>query len=460
MSTPSPEKDYNTGIMNFSNDIARQAGTVPIWRPEQVVKHYTGRKRRKYERAFERIGVTANQKKSSYITGFIKPDKYNDRIYEKDPRMIQYRTPEYSAELAQYLKPMEKILYNIKGNGGKNELPNTPVIAKGLNHQQRAELLKEKLSKFKDPVILLGDATRFDAHCQEPKLKAEHNIYTKMNTSHRLKTLLKWQLRNKCRTKNGSKYKTVAKRMSGDMNTALGNCIIMLLTILWVYMNILIDFLIDGDDSLTIMERSDWEKYKDYIQTRWTRTGFIMKLTVVDRIEDIEFCKSKVVETQYGPKFCVYPWHVISHNTVGTRPRHGCYWLQRMRADALGLYSIYRGVPVLEEYALATLSATVGSKIANIEGEDPWYHYRLHPIYNYLKRVKDLNVERMRTEIEPNVRISFEQAFNIDPGTQMLIEQQLRLACRGYLHQVPVIKDKPFLHSEISESRIELKQYW
>lgn len=61
-------------------------------------------------------------------------------------------------------------------------------------------------------------------------LKWEHSIYNAMFRSDELAELLGWQLTNKgfARTTDGLiKYEVKGCRMSGDMNTALGNCMIM-----------------------------------------------------------------------------------------------------------------------------------------------------------------------------------------------------------------------------------------
>ncbi|APG76191.1 hypothetical protein 2 [Beihai tombus-like virus 9] len=435
METTEGTDHYYVFINQLADKIGKELGHCDAWEDERVIAHYSGRKAARYARAARNLAVRGFKTKDARITGFIKPDKYEfDVCLVKDPRMIQYRTPEYSFLLAKFLKPMEKRLYGYVGSGKPGDFPNTPWVAKGLNNETRAELLHAKAGKFKDPVFICADASRFDAYVKKRKLQAEHRVYRRQNRSGLLKRLLKLQLNNKCKTRNGVKYKTVGKRMSGDQNTALGNCIVNGLSIVYVNRHWVSDFMVDGDDSVIIMERDDYDA--DRLQTLFDSTGFKITWELADHITKVEFCSSKIIPFVGGYKFVNMPWRTLSNGTVGSRPRPHTYWVHRMRADAIGLYSVMKGIPILQEYALTWIQATNGIKPLDLSGEAEWHKFRLHTDYGLHAKMKWLNVDILRLSIMPETRVAFERAFGISIGLQCLTEQLISTCYKDYVFKL------------------------
>jgi len=233
------------------------AGFLPEVVPDpyyELPKHYSGSKADKYERATDDVirrgGIT---RRDAGVTMFVKFEKIDSTKVDPDPRAIQFRDPKYCVEVSKYLKPIEPHLYQFRGDG--KQFPATRCIGKGLNSVERATLLKEKFDAFVDPVVISIDCSRFDQHCSAELLEIEHLVYKLLCPDPWFAEILSWQLTNRVRSRHGLEYVAHGRRMSGDMNTALGNCVLMVLMVAAAFQRDY-DMLDDGDDVLVLVERS------------------------------------------------------------------------------------------------------------------------------------------------------------------------------------------------------------
>lgn len=142
------------------------------------------------------------------------------------------------------------------------------------------------------------DASRFDQHVSQDALKVEHKVWNRMTPGTcrpHLRRLLSMQLQN-----HGIayleglkvKYTTDGCRMSGDMNTSSGNCMLMCL-MLGSYLDTLkikYRFANNGDDCVVIIDKRNLSKISN-LQTWFLKMGFTMKVEKpVFEFEKIEFC--------------------------------------------------------------------------------------------------------------------------------------------------------------------------
>jgi hypothetical protein len=181
-------------------------------------------------------------------------------------------------------------------------------VMKGFNLNQVGRIIKGKWQSFRNPIAIGLDAVKFDMHVSPAMLKWEHNIYRSIygrrNTT--LRKLLEWQMNNRGvgYTDNGKlKYKVKGKRFSGDMNTALGNCLIMCCMI-YEYAHILgisVKLVNNGDDCVVFMEREYEERFRSGVPDFFLKLGFRMTVEpTVDVLEGIEFCQMHPI--QVGPE--------------------------------------------------------------------------------------------------------------------------------------------------------------
>nr|QJI53489.1 MAG: RNA-dependent RNA polymerase [Riboviria sp.] len=376
-------------------------GLAPI-SYEQVYEGYTGVRKRRYRQAAVILRTEGLQPKHATVRMFVKPDRHPvGDIGGKDPRAIQYRSPEFNVALSAYIKPFEDSIYPSVNYG---VVSGTRVIVKGMNNRQRAELLLHKIDSFRRPKFVLLDHSRFDSTINMEHLKTTHSKYQRAFQSRSLAGLLRKQLHNKGWTKHGIKYRTTATRMSGDPDTACGNSVVNADCLFGAITRSGItkyDFILDGDDSVVILEEED-----NIDHTIFGRLGFKTKMEVVHYLEDVEFCQSKIILTT-PPTFSRNPSRAMSNSMVALKkyPRRTVSkWVAAVgeceRATNIG-------VPVLQAY---------GTQLAAMDKE--WF---VDPDIAY--RWNEGQHDAKNKPITEDARASFAMAWGVPVEIQLLMEQ-------------------------------------
>lgn len=263
---------------------------------------YTGRRRTVYTKAAESLDLLSICKDDAALKTFVKCEKINFTAKpDPAPRVIQPRTPRYNVALGRYLKTLEhRLLHRITKVARKEGGAIGQVVAKGINAQQLGHVVHAKWERFRRPVAVGVDASRFDQHCGVDALKWEHGVYKSavaLVDRDELTTLLSWQLKNKGRAfaDDGMvKYEVDGCRMSGDINTGLGNCLIMCGLICTYFRESGItdyDLVNNGDDCVMLVEEEDLEKVLAF--DRWALPfGYTMVMEKPVRVlEEVEFCQ-------------------------------------------------------------------------------------------------------------------------------------------------------------------------
>jgi len=369
-------------------DLSDKVGPVEKLTTSELIKTRPQRMRKRYSRGllldFKPVHATVNL--------FVKLEKGDDPT--KAPRAIQFRSTPYAARLAKYTIPIEKLLYK------PNPLINHGLtwVAKGLNAKERADVLWEGWQLFENPVAYLIDHSKFDSKVNPQLLKLEHDFYKRANPSREFAYLLKFQEKNKGRSRNGLRYKCTARRMSGDPNTALGNCIINYVILRAEFGSDAFIFL-DGDDSVVVV---DGHRNVDF-----SESGMVSKVSSVQSFSDIEFCQSKPVMSTEGWIMCREPIRGLNR---------ACYsfgkWPINWR-DYLATIGIGEGLVSPEMPILSVLA----KKMRSYGGAWKWYFsdYRLGTM-------RCASTFKLPTNVS---RISFAETFDIDARMQCLIEAEL-----------------------------------
>lgn len=374
-----------------------------------VVESYHGRKRLVYAEAARNLDVhRLDEERAHLLATFVKFEKMNT---SKAPRIIQPRTPEYTLELARYIKHIEKPIFK-----AISQMFGGPTVIKGYNASKSAELMHEMWTSFESPVAVGLDATKFDMHVTRQALEFEHSVYNGIYGRAKLERLLKKQLHNSgiAYAQDGHvKFSIEGTRSSGDINTALGNCIIMCALVhTWLRRNgIKARLANNGDDCVVIMERSDLLKFSGGLEEWFESKGFRMKVEVpVDRFERIEFCQSH-------PVMCGDGWRMVRNVETCLHKDAMCLMPYTGEKDVrmwfgavseCGLAS-YTGVPVLE--AFYRMFGRVGVRPSR--GYMARFQYgtgRSERAVNSVSRITD------------DARVSFYLAFGITPDVQMDME--------------------------------------
>ena len=388
---------------------------MPILRPasrQQVVEMYTGSKKRLYQRALDESRATPCNWLHSRLKGFSKFEKTD---ISKACRCINPRHPIYNLELARYLKPAEKIIYKYIG-----KVYGHPTVIKSYNALDSARVLREKWDMFTDPVAVGLDAKKFDMHVSIEALEYEHSWYTALFHSNRkLRRLLSRQLRNKgiAFTRDAIiKYVMEGTRSSGDINTSLGNCILMC-ALIYEYARqrgVKIALANNGDDCVVFMEREDLNCFMSGLQQWFANYGFRMVCeTPVDEFECIEFCQTNPVYRGDAWIMMRNPRTCLIKDTMCTTSLNGKNSLRKwLRAVGMCGLALTSGLPMMQSFYSKYVDLGVAVSQSYID--------HVHAGTSMVVRIAGLKCERR--SITEEARFSFYKAFNILPDQQVLYE--------------------------------------
>jgi hypothetical protein len=283
---------FSTACAPFLRDL--RSYKIAAHSLEQVRDHYKGSKLKRYQRAYDSLLVTPlNLRRDSFLKTFLKAEKI-DFSTKKDPapRVIQPRDPRFNLHFGKFILPLEWKIYKAIG-----KLYKYPSVAKGFNAEQLGDIVSKKWKLFHTPYAVSLDASRFDQHVSVEALKFTHNVYKKFNNDLEFCEMLECLYTNRgiASAKDGSfLYSTDRGRMSGDMDTALGNCLLMS-AMVYSYCEskgIPHEAIDNGDDITVIMEEKDLGKFTDGFHEWFRQLGFTMKIeSQTSCLEKLEFCQ-------------------------------------------------------------------------------------------------------------------------------------------------------------------------
>ena len=268
------------------------------------------------------------------------------------------------------------------------------------------------------PILAIGlDAKKFDMHVSTHALKYEHSYYTQVWPDKRLSRVLKWQLVNTgvAVCEDGEvHFRMNGTRASGDLNTSLGNCIIMCAAI-WAFcqeQQIDAELGNNGDDCVLIVERADVDKVLKNVDGFFRRLGFRMTSEKpVDIFERIEFCQSHPVK-------CGGSWSMVRDVRTCLKKDPMCLlpmpndkvWRKWLGAVGECGIATVPGCPILGEFYRCF-------KRNGVKSTDG---FKAHVFKNTSM------LERMTDEtcpVDGEARASFYRAFGVTPDMQIAVEQ-------------------------------------
>jgi len=415
-----PHEGAFTQLNEFRRQLLnRFPWTVPL-AVSEFPTLYQDRRRKIYEEAALSLLQSPVTVEDSFLDTFVKAEKLNlSNKPDPVPRIIQPRDPRYNVAVGRFLKPLEHKLYK-----RINKVFGSKVVFKGLNSAKRGKLIAQKWTKFKDPVAIGMDMNRFDQHVSVAALQFEHTIYAGCYRNNReLRRLLTWQLRNRgtayCR--DGSvKYSIPGRRMSGDMNTAMGNVLLMCAMLWWLkqVMGMDLEFVNDGDDTVIICDRMNVLRLQITLQLFFAQFGFDARLEEpVYSLEEIEFCQCHPVFV--GPTWTDY---IMVRNCPISIAKDACSikpWDNensfRRWAGAIGDcgMSLTGGIPIFQAFYKKLRELSGGLRM----GHDPTLETGMFHLA--------IDMHRLESKVSPRTRASFSKAFGISPTQQVNIEWEI-----------------------------------
>lgn len=406
---------YERILGEFKTKVVKAVGrTCKPVDPQEFVDSYTGRKRTIYQNNLSEYLDVGVKKCHALLSTFMKVEKVP---WNKSPRCIQPRTPVFNIGLGRYLKHEEKPIFRAiaKVFGQKY------TVFKGLNANRMGEEMRNLWDLFSDPVAVGLDASRFDASVDKGLLSWEHSLYMMLFRDAELSRLLRMQLHNVgvAYCHDGKiKYHTSGGRGSGDMNTSLGNSIIMC-AIVWVWLRqcgVKAKLANNGDDCVVIMERCDLGRFSTGFQEFTATLGFTMVVEdPVYNFEEIEFC-------QTHPILVGGDWRMVRNYRSAREKDSMCLfpldssgalesWLYAVGECGLALTS---GVPVFQEMYTAYMRNGKPSKM----GEAVFMQSG--------SRMMSVGMESKRSDVGQDTRVSFYKAFGVTPDEQEAMELYYR----------------------------------
>jgi len=405
----------SAGIMKFRNFMVRKNRHIAhVYSRSEVVEMYTGQKQRLYREAMESLSHDPLTNMDARLKTFIKFEKCN---VNKAPRIINPRSTRYTLELARYLKKLEKPIYSSINDIFKSCSDHT--VIKGLNVFESARVIRDKWDRFVNPVAIGGDITKLDMHVSVPALQFEHSIYNGMFKSRRLQRLLKQQLTNRGRAYFQDGHVSFAMRgtrCSGDINTSLGNVLIVCAVIYAFKQHYELDFeLINNGDDFVIVAESELYDHISNLIVEWFKSfGFILKAEPpVYEFEQLEFCQTKPVFDGFEWRMCRIPATVFKKDTLCTMPiPNRATYRMWLAAVGDGGCALTNGLPVLSAfYSMYRRSG--------LNYSDAFYQRVFKNTSMFEKRH---NVEQRSDSITQDARYSFYVAFGILPDDQRAME--------------------------------------
>lgn len=422
-------------LAKFRSKVLRCFGERPTpVSPDDFVQMYKGRKRAIYSNALDRLSKRGLLRKHGYVNAFVKLEKVKEG---KAPRCIQPRSPEYNISLGVYLKHIEHRLYNAiqYAIGSK-----TPIVAKGFNANEVGEIIHSKWDSFVKPVAIGLDATAFDQHVCAGMLKWEHSIYLELYRTcpslPNLVKLLKWQIDNKgygyC-WDGTLKYSVKGRRFSGDMNTAMGNCLIMcgLVSAFCAGRFTHYDFVNNGDDCVVILEEKELKNFTGFGRF-CDELGFVMKIEKpVKVLEQIDFCQQQPVWVNGSYRMVRHPVTAREKDSMSVLHHQNAESIRKwlMASGECGL-ALCSGIPIMQSMYKSYIREGLDSKIKFAMGMDTGAYFM------------SLGMECREVRVHPDTRVSFFLAFGYTPEEQVVLEKEYDgWSYDGTIKQVTSIND-------------------
>lgn len=388
---------------------------------------YTGKKRAVYQIAVETLRWRDLCERDFQVSIFTK----TERTLKPGavPRIVSPMSPEANLETGRFVKPMEHpILEAIAAEAGHQ------VVMKGKNASQVGSCLAqhwEDMGGTGDCVAIGLDASRFDQHVGVEALEFEHTFYPALLKSpvdrERLRWLLSKQLNTSAfgRTAEGTvKYDVEGTRLSGVINTGLGNCILAS-SMCMAYCegkNIRYRLANNGDDCVLFIHRKDLFSFSTGLKEWFRDMGFTMVVEdPVYELEEVVFCQSQPVFDGTSWTMVRDPRTALAKDCVSLKPWHSAKGFESwIKGVGMSGTSLAGGIPIYDSFYKAFVRAGKGRAPRTVTAEDGGLYWQSHGMHR-----RDLPITDM-------ARFSFWKAFGIPPDMQIELEKHYSQTTPSY----------------------------
>lgn len=364
----------------------------PAWRKRALQATYT-----------KLMENPIDYKQVSKLKSFMKKETYPEYKY---PRGINSRTDEFKCLFGPWIKVIEEEIYKL------------PEFIKHIPVKDRAEYVMNMIY-HPNSVYMATDYSQYESHFTKEMMEAiEFVVYKHMTQNMPNEPFLDMlKILTGC---NMCFYRDFmvsleATRMSGEMNTSLGNGLANFFLTKFVlhklgYEDHDIKTVVEGDDGLTRVDRTKLPTTQDF-----KNLGFTIKLDIYEQISEASFCglvfdpEDRNVITD--PKDVLLNYYWVDAQRYGQAKQTKI--MELMRAKALSALYQYPGCPVIKAMAAHTLRVTRNNKLRFTY--DNAYDYAIN------KEAIDALVDK-NWQFKPEVEELL--ARPIGMGTRLLVEKK------------------------------------
>lgn len=370
-------------------------------------------------------GININAK----VKFFTKEEWYPEY---KHHRGIWAREDAFKAICGPFFKKVESELF-------KND-----HFIKKIPVEDRPDYIKKFLEK-EGFIYMSTDFTAYESHFVTEMMKnCEFELYKYMACKNAQAQKIVRLIFNVIANHNyvQNKYFTIsvhAKRMSGEMNTSLGNGFSNLMFLLFACYEYRIPFtgpIVEGDDGLMGLQRPIPQQYFDDM-------GLNVKMEKHDELSEASFCgmvfdlvdKNVIVDPRKA--LATFPWVGRRYAQCGRTK-----YLGLIKCKALSLVYGYPGCPILQAYGHKMLSLLHDIPLV------PYFdsYYMQSVVEKYLERYS--NKELPFVAVGHRTRALMEKLFNISVEKQLLIEKDIDNMTLDYFDTHNVLSIMPELWIE------------
>jgi hypothetical protein len=386
----------------------------PEWRKEEIRKAFP-------KEAFINGEFDEEEFKNYDIKIFAKEEYYPEF---KHSRGIWARSDAAKGVLGPFFRKIEKELFAL------------PYFIKKIPKEDRPKYINDFMnnsySKFQ-----ATDYTSYESHFTTDMMDdCEFELYRYMSKNNVKAQLLCRLIFKILATTNvaKSKYFSVrvdAKRMSGEMNTSLGNGFSNLMFLLYACEKYKLDYsgpIIEGDDALIGLSQPIPQEY-------YKNMALNVKLEFVEDISEGSFCglvydPIELVNIREPLEtLCTTPWIPRKYAACNNKT-----YYKLLKSKALSLMFEYPGCPIVYDYGKKIFELCSDYEIKFV---DLSYYHRVEQqrIYkNYLLNKVPFKETGLRT------RLLMEKIFKISVSSQLIIENQIKNMTLNNLN-IPYVLD-------------------